>query len=57
MANLFISEMGNNIYIFCETILTFSPAMFYDFMQFYKTFLKILKYIQTLRLRGYMSDK
>lgn len=53
---IYLHLKWSTICIFYET-LTFSPAIFYDFVQLYKAFLKILKYIQTLRLRGYTSDK
>lgn len=52
ITSLFMSEIINYIYILW-TIITFSPAMFYDFMQLLKHF-KILKSTQTLRLKGYM---
>lgn len=48
--------MINNMYIY-EPWLPFPQAIFHDFMQLHKTFLNILKSIQTLRLKGYTSDE
>ena len=53
ITSLFMSEISNYVYILW-TIITFSPAIFYDFMQLLKHF-KILKSTQTLRLKDYMS--
>lgn len=53
ITSLFMSEISNYVYILW-TIITFSPAIFYDFIQLLKRF-KILKSTQTLRLKDYMS--